>query len=183
LANGLSATAFSLVLSILALNFFMFVSCFAPYDILEIGTARGYYLVPRLETAIAKMLLQFEDTDLTDIGLFISNTSLHLTSILVCMGVTVHCFLESSQSMEFRFYLACFVWVEVGVLVGILIEYCLVKAVVLEALKERIDGLKERNERDFQRGDKSFIRLLEVEVNWKNVSICFYPLVYSKSVK
>jgi len=46
------------------------------------------------------MFVQLEDTDLTQIPLFILNTLLHFTNVSICFGVAVYHFIKSSQSAE-----------------------------------------------------------------------------------
>jgi len=138
-ANGFSPISTSLIVLMFIIQYLAFVKYFTN----AFSFFNNYYYI--VEIAMAKMFLQFEDTDLTKIPLCISNILLHFTNISTCFGVTLYHFVKITPSAEFMFYLGCLICVEVGTLFSIQIEYFIIKRLVFEALTEFI---KTRRTRD-----------------------------------
>jgi len=103
---------------------------------------------------------------------------LHFTNVSISFGVTLLNFLNSSQSEEFIFYLSSFVWVEIGMLVSILIEYLKIKPLAHEALKAKIHEL-DTSDREI----KEFAtKLTKSEMNWKNESLFLFKFQYNLQI-
>jgi len=168
-ANGFSFIAVMLIVLIFIIQFLIFVM----YSIDFISDFYG-----KFNTSMAKMFVQFEDYDLTNIPLFVSNTLLHFTNVSISFGVTLLNFLNSSQSEEFIFYLSSFVWVEVGMLVSILIEYLKIKPLAHKALKAKIHEL-DTSDREI----KEFAtKLTKSEMNWKDESLFLFKFQYNLQI-
>ncbi len=149
LANGFSSYFLALFCLSFSIQFTFFINLFKNFDTAYSDAYSPYYfknfiyIIKYSDFAMAKMFLNFEDIDLKNVQLFFLNILLHFMSIFVCISATTCHFVKTSFSVELNLYFLSFVLVELCILLSILIEYFLIKALVHKALKIMISKIKE----------------------------------------
>ncbi len=127
------------------------------------------------EFLVGKLFFQLEDTGLRDIHLFCLNTYQHFMNVAVCVCATMYHYSKNNESEEFRALLGILICVVSGILVSIVIEFCIIKVLALKAYGAGIDRIRRNQVINSHPDNVDFIETIErldrFEDNWKTESL------------
>ena len=127
------------------------------------------------EFLVGKLFFQLEDTGLRDIPLFCLNTYQHFVNVAVCVCATMYHFAKNNESEEFRAFLGILICVLAGILISIVIEFCIIKVLTLKAYRAGIDRIRRNQVINSHPDNVDFIKTIErldrFEENWKTESL------------